>query len=274
MDQLFLCYRRELAFFAALALSSSLPALAEPQCAKDLFFDQLDAPAESIDTGFKYWIQLKRRGKLSFVDNRTPFYSGDEIRFRLVANIAGYAYVVLVKGSTGTSTVLFPNATEKGGRVAPGKQYSLPAMGYLRFDKHPGTETVRLVLSRKPVAAASLLERSDSNCAYMAFGQSGDKAIQTDNCLVAFGAAENEKVELEGNSSPKEEASGFAKDLVYVPGTRAPASSARRRLRTGRRPRRVTSAARKGPAIVNGAVTVINIDPDAKLGAVIELEHR
>ncbi|MBX9694714.1 MAG: DUF4384 domain-containing protein, partial [Cyanobacteria bacterium] len=197
-----------------LLVSPNLSAYAE-SCAKDMFFDQLESPEESINTGLKYWIQLRRNGKVSLVDNRTDFSSGDEIRFQVVPNIAGFAYVVLEKGSTGAKKVLFPNANEPSGKVLPGKQYLLPAKGFLRFDKNAGLETVRVVLSRNPVSEAKLLNGDLSKIVIAAKGTNPSQPIQNDNCLLAFSQAENKPVEFE--ESEGKGVSGFSKDLVYVP---------------------------------------------------------
>lgn len=261
-------------------INQGLPAAAQSS-AKGMFFEQLESPRESINTGLKYWIQMRRDKKLSLVDNRIDFMAGDEIRFQIVPNISGYAYVVLEKGTTGQKKVLFPNSYEPNGKVLAGRQYLLPTTGYLDVDANPGTETVRIVLSRTPLSQAALLKEESGNTIKIAKGISGAEPIQNENCLVAFSQAESKQIDfIEGQSKGVEE--DFSKDLNYVPGAPTKKSTSKSRIRRAvhRRPlasRKVSQQQQrqKQQQIVNraGSVTVINIEPSEKLVAEIQLNH-
>ncbi|MBS1989698.1 MAG: DUF4384 domain-containing protein [Cyanobacteria bacterium SZAS LIN-3] len=266
-----------------LALALTLPCGAATgdapgRCAKDMYFDQLDSPAEAVNTGVKYWIQLRRKGQVKLVDNRTSFLSGDEIRFQLIPNIDGYAYVVLAKGTTGGEKVLFPNTYEPQGKVKAGRQYLLPARGFLQFDKHAGIENVRLVVSRKPLTRTALLD-SGAEPVKIASNTPADKPVQSKSCILTFGVAESKELVLpEAGQSPtldeqaKAETSGFAKDLNYVP----PAAAPRGRTSGRRVHRKFTGKGGRTampPVERPGAVTVINTDPDQSLAAEIQLTH-
>lgn len=260
---------------------SAAQASAEPRCAKDMYFDQLNSPAEKINTGFKYWIQLSRNNKTSLVDNRTSFHSGDQIRFQVIPNIAGYAYVVMVKGSTGARQVLFPNSYEPKGNVTAGKKYLLPATGYLMFDKTPGLEKVRLVISRVPVSESDLLDSTGSNSVEIKSDAKGIEPVQSANCIAAFSQAESKGVEFpldqpanKGVDNPWSDNNSFSKDLVYVPGKRTSASRGASRIRTTHHTTsRGATSARLPATLRAGSVTVIDIEPTEKLRADIILSH-
>ncbi|MFA7338478.1 MAG: DUF4384 domain-containing protein [Candidatus Obscuribacterales bacterium] len=268
---------------SAILICQALPALAQSS-AKGMFFEQLDAPRESINTGLKYWIQMRRDKKLSLVDNRIDFMAGDEIRFQIVPNITGYAYVVLQKGTTGQKKVLFPNSYEPNGKVLAGRQYLLPTRGYLDVDAMPGTEIIRIVLSRRPLSQAALLKEEPSNTMKIAKGISGAEPIQNENCLVAFSQAETKQVDFaeeKGKTEGKGAQEDFSKDLNYVPGapTKKRSSKSRVRRAVHRRPlasHKITPQQQRQqqPAANRaGSVTVINIEPSEKLVAEIQLNH-
>jgi hypothetical protein len=268
---------------SAILICQTLPALAQSS-AKGMFFEQLDAPRESINTGLKYWIQMRRDKKLSLVDNRIDFMAGDEIRFQIVPNITGYAYVVLQKGTTGQKKVLFPNSYEPNGKVFSGRQYLLPTRGYLDVDAMPGTEIIRIVLSRRPLSQAALLKEEPSNTMKIAKGISGAEPIQNENCLVAFSQAETKQVDFaeeKGKTEGKGAQEDFSKDLNYVPGapTKKRSSKSRVRRAVHRRPlasHKITPQQQRQqqPAANRaGSVTVINIEPSEKLVAEIQLNH-
>lgn len=264
-------------------ICQALPATAQ-NSAKGMFFEQLDSPRETINTGLKYWIQMRRDKKLSLVDNRIDFMAGDEIRFQIVPNITGYAYVVLQKGTTGQKKVLFPNSYEPNGKVLAGRQYLLPTRGYLDVDAMPGTEIIRIVLSRRPLSQAALLKEEPSNTMKIAKGISGAEPIQNENCLVAFSQAESKQVDF-AEENNKTEGKGieedFSKDLNYVPGAPTKRRSSKSRVRRAlhRRPlagRKTTPQQQRQqqPAANHaGSVTVINIEPSEKLVAEIQLNH-
>src|ERR1700733_2217267 len=77
--------------------------------AKGLYFNQLKNPTENLNLGMTYWIERVRKGKTEQVSNKTPFYSGDQIKFHVRPNVDGFAYILLTSGSQGEQSVLFPN---------------------------------------------------------------------------------------------------------------------------------------------------------------------
>lgn len=248
------------------------PAVAELHNAKGMFFDQLGARNESINVGLKYWIQLRRNGKVRLVDNRTEFVSGDEIKFQIVPNIAGYAHVVLEKGTTGQRKLLFPNTYEPRGRVLPGKQYLLPCTGYLRFDENPGIETVRVVISRSPLTESALLHDSNNKMT-IAHSSSGTEPLRNKNHLVAFSQAETKNLDLKSDGG--KDLPEYSKDLVYIPWK---TGGMRGKVQVHRTKHRATVATSSRvvvePALRPGSVTVINIAPEENLVAEIQLTHR
>jgi len=135
----------------------------EKGSAKDLFVEQLSKPTEKLNTGLTYWIELNRQGKVKRVNSTLAFKSGDKIRIHAVPNIDGYAYMVMLQGSTGKQAVLFPApGLGQNNRVIHGKTYLIPTSGDLMFDSHPGKETVRLALSRQVVDAQALLKNGST----------------------------------------------------------------------------------------------------------------
>lgn len=122
-----------------------------------LFMDQLNKPAENLNTGISYWIELKRGDKQSRVSSKSEFHSGDKIRFHVKPNINAYGYVVLLQGSNGDQAVLFPSAALPQQKLTAGKEMILPATddesAWLKFDNNPGMEVLRIVISRKKIKA-------------------------------------------------------------------------------------------------------------------------
>lgn len=185
--------------FAALALTSlsltslftSGPVQARDPGAKGLFFEQLQKPAESLNTGLRYWIEMKRDGNTQHVSNKTQFKSGDSIRFHVRSNINGYAYILLSSGSRGEQSVLFPD--EKAGennKIGAGREYILPQDGSLTFDENPGTEKLTLLLSRTPIDAKSYLAKPAGNkeVTLIASSSSGSKDLVPARIYVAYSA--------------------------------------------------------------------------------------
>jgi len=100
-----------------------------------------------------FWIELYRGGKLFRCNNKMEFKSGDLIRFHLIPESDGYAYLVMTAGTTGKSDVLFPKP-EYGTHnyLTKGQDYLVPSTReWMQFDKHPGTEQLGLVFSSQKV---------------------------------------------------------------------------------------------------------------------------
>ncbi len=103
--------------------------------------------------GISYWIdRLGKDGTMRRVGSKTVFRQGDRIKVSLKSNREGYLYVINL-GSTGSSTVLFPNARTPQGdnRIYPDQTYEIPPTGFFRFDENPGEETLLVMLSPTPM---------------------------------------------------------------------------------------------------------------------------
>ena len=100
--------------------------------------------------GMRYSL-LRRSGPGQFdeVDSETIFRSGDGLRVSVESNDNAYLYIV-TRGTSGTWSVLFPNAAINKGdnRVAAHERQTIPAGGQFTFDEREGTERVFVVLSR------------------------------------------------------------------------------------------------------------------------------
>lgn len=83
----------------------------------------------------------------------TVFHSGDHIRLSLLANEAGYLYVVQ-KGSTGAWSPIYPRASAgpDAAKINPGQIEVVPGgTQAFQFDQHPGDEKLYVILSRTPI---------------------------------------------------------------------------------------------------------------------------
>jgi|AGTN01.1.fsa_nt_gi Lysophospholipase len=99
-----------------------------------------------------YWIELNRGGKTYRCNNKMEFKSGDSIRFHLIPESDGFAYLVMKAGTTGKSDVLFPNkAYGTNNYLRRGQDYPIPAEGWMQFDNHPGTEQLGLMFAHNKV---------------------------------------------------------------------------------------------------------------------------
>ncbi len=121
-----------------------------------LYDKQLKKPGEKINSGITYWLELHRAGNKTQVSNRTEFHSGDGVRFHCKPNFNGYAYILMMEASQGDHYVLFPTKKFPNNKFVAGKEISLPVgnegnRAWLKFDKVPGDETLRVMLSRTPI---------------------------------------------------------------------------------------------------------------------------
>lgn len=155
--------------------------------AKGLFFEQLQKPNENLNTGLRYWIELKRGNIVTRVNNKQAFRTGDSIRFHVRSNIDGYAYILLSSGSRGEQAVLFPDAAAgESNKVNHGKEYILPGNGYLTFDENPGVEKLTLLLSREPMDAQAYLSKPKEAVTMIACADSGSKDLVPTKIYVAY----------------------------------------------------------------------------------------
>ena len=99
---------------------------------------------------------LLRRGPDKEYNEVTPgtvFHSGDHIRLSLLANQAGYLYVVQ-KGSTGAWSPIYPapGAAPEAAKISPGQLEVVPGgTKAFAFDQNPGAEKLYVILSRNPI---------------------------------------------------------------------------------------------------------------------------
>jgi alpha-beta hydrolase superfamily lysophospholipase len=129
-------------------------------------------------TALSYWIELKRKGKVYRCNNKTTFKSGDAIRFHVMAEVDGYAYVVLQQGSTGSTAVLFPSKETGEKNFLRGQQdYPLPYDDWLAFDDHPGLEKVRIMFSKNQIAMDKLKPSDATKVAYVSPDLTGAKDL-------------------------------------------------------------------------------------------------
>ncbi len=174
----------------ALGVAFSSGAYAQEQSgAKGLFFEQLEKPTESLNTGLRYWIELKRGNNVTRVSNKFQFKTNDSIRFHVRSNIDGYAYILLSSGSRGEQSVLFPDSkADENNKVDRGKDYALPSDGYLTFDENPGLEKLTLLLSRSPMDAQAYLAKPQKEVTMIASAQTGSKDLVPARIYVSYNA--------------------------------------------------------------------------------------
>lgn len=184
--------RKSCALALAVALGAAVAGSAwadESVGAKGLFFDQLEKPSESLNTGLRYWIELKRGSTVTRVSNKYQFKTNDSIRFHVRSNIDGFAYILLSSGSRGEQSVLFPDAkADENNKVDRGKDYVLPSDGYLTFDENPGLEKLTLLLSRAPMDAQAYLAKPQKEVTMIASSQSGSKDLVPARIYVSYNA--------------------------------------------------------------------------------------
>ncbi len=207
---------------------------------KDLFRTQLDNQKDEKNTGVQYWIELKRGGELNRVSNKYQFKTGDQVRFHVIPNIDGYAYVLLKSGSRGERAVLFPNErAHENNHVAHGHDVTIPGDGtFLQFDENPGTERLSLVVSRAPINATAYLEQENAPV-MIASADGGSKDLIPTKVYVSYGVphvrpigekeeliatAVKEKKPFEPVANPTDVSSGSKKATVKKAIAKKPAA--------------------------------------------------
>jgi hypothetical protein len=191
------------------AFSAGLADNSEPS-SKDLFRTQLHNQKEEKNTGVQYWIELKRGSDHMKVSNKYAFKTGDQVRFHVIPNIDGYAYVLLKSGSRGERAVLFPNErANENNHVAHGRDVMIPGDGtYLQFDENPGTEQLSLVISRAPINATAYLEQTNAPV-MIASVEGGSKDLIPTKVYVSYGVphgrpiGEKEELTVAANTPDK-----------------------------------------------------------------------
>jgi alpha-beta hydrolase superfamily lysophospholipase len=131
----------------------------------------------SSSSGMSYWIELNRGGKIYRCNNKMAFKSGDSIRFHIIPDSAGYAYIVMKEGSSGKKTILFPSKdTGTKNYLAAKTDYPLPK-DWLTFDNTPGIEKMSLLFSSTKIASEKALNPPEYLTAYVSDDMSGSKDL-------------------------------------------------------------------------------------------------
>lgn len=158
---------------ASAALSKSMDVPQHPSSGGAVTANYQGDPAR-----ISYWIELARGGKVYRCNNKTSFKSGDAIKFHIIPQTDGYAYVVMNKSSRGKSATLFPSAeTGTNNFLTKGQDYPLPSKTWLKFDENPGTEEVSLVFSQKKISPQKELQEQHYLTAYVSPSETGKKDL-------------------------------------------------------------------------------------------------
>lgn len=118
-----------------------------------------------------YTLYRRDGGRFVATDESHQFTRGERLRLFLETNTDGYVYVF--NTTDGASPVmLYPHAGVAGGRnqVAAHTRDYVPAGMDFEFDANPGTETVYVVVSRRPLAGVPVGEELVARCAGRAEG--------------------------------------------------------------------------------------------------------
>ena len=147
--------KTSIAMLALLLSIQAVPAAfaAEPgDKARSLFVQQLKKPTAKVNNGVSYWLELNRDGKNSRVSNKHQFVDGDQMSLHVKTNFDGYVYVLQMKGSKNDKAVLFPSKAVHSPKVKANTAIDLPGgKERFEFDETPGLETIRIIVSRKPI---------------------------------------------------------------------------------------------------------------------------
>ncbi len=174
----------------AILLGLAAPAICK-ESTRGLYVEQLSKPTAKINNGVQYWLELQRNGKKTKVTNRSAFFDGDKLRIHVKPNFSGYAYVLLLQGSDGEQSVLFPSAGLGGNKVIAGNEIVLPVAAagkeaWMKFDETPGTEIVRVIVSRTKISDPKT-ELPAKESVAVAGADTGDDNVPDDTqvCVVA-----------------------------------------------------------------------------------------
>jgi hypothetical protein len=185
--------KRALSTLIALLVAGGAAIAADKPAAKDagakgMYYEQLENPTQKLNNGIQYWIELKRNGQNSRVNNKFEFKSGDEIKFHVRANTDGYAYVVLREGSRGEHAVLFPDRRHADdNRIRANTEVAIPGDGFMQFDAYPGTERVTLILARSPIDSNKYIPDSNKDKVIIASRVDGSKDLVPGSFVVSYG---------------------------------------------------------------------------------------
>jgi hypothetical protein len=231
--------------------------------------------AEDLD------LKSKSQAQAPLLKENTLNLSEQEIHFKMLPNINGFAYVAMLEGSSGKFKLLFPLSEKSKGIVLAGKLYTIPEKGYFQFDQKPGLEKLRLVISRQPQSLAKLLEEKEKKIVVIAQSAAPNSLTEEDSIISALGKAEETPLEIE--YANENSVLDYSKDLNYVPpgitGSRKQrvilhARKSTTRFAKNRRPGKPQSSLKPVTTRVPAdSVTLINTNPALDLCAEIELRH-
>jgi hypothetical protein len=145
------------ATFACMMLFSTTSARSDDSSVRGMYVEQEHNQSVAKNTGLCYYLELKRGDNpVKRCTNKTAFRNGDKIHIKIKSNVDGYAYIVQLQGSDGDKSVLFPGEDLGSNKIHAGTWMTLPrgAEGneaWMKFDKHPGTEVIRMMVSRKKI---------------------------------------------------------------------------------------------------------------------------
>ncbi len=129
----------------ALAVASLLPILAFAQSREATRARALYVKKQS--DGVEIKVLQKQSGRFDLVEANKEFGSGDEIRLRFQGNFKGQIYLINVTPG-GVTRVIYHS------QINAGSSFELPAEPeVMAFDKEPGTEILKVVMSRALIPA-------------------------------------------------------------------------------------------------------------------------
>lgn len=132
----------------------------------------------SADRGMSYWIELNRGGKMYRCNNKMAFKTGDSIRFHIIPDVDGFAYILMKQSSSGKKKLLFPAADLGTDNFLKAKtDYPLPYKDWLTFDNTPGIEQISLLFSTKKISDETALNPPEYLTAYVSDDMSGSKDL-------------------------------------------------------------------------------------------------
>ena len=179
---------------ASLFLVSATAGICADSNVRGMYVEQEKNPTAQKNTGICYWLELDRDGEKKRCTNKTTFHNGDKLRIHVKPNVDGFAYILMLQGSKGDKSVLFPSEELGDNKIKAGKWIALPVgaddgNAWLKFDKHPGIEVVRMIVSRKKIDAADQLH---GGSVVIASNSSGDKV--PDGTLVSITVSKGSKI--------------------------------------------------------------------------------
>lgn len=225
--------------------------------ARDMYYQQLSEPARSSNIGFRYWIELQRQGQTTRVSNRCRFRTGDKIKFHVSPNIDGYVHIVMIGGTSGNKSVLFPiPGKDFSNAVHRGNECTVPSTSFLQFDSTRGCEHLQVVLARRKLSNNELLR---SGAPQVSIAASGVPTPATPALKVSF------------DDTPPAGAASSSDD-TYIANAIPDEDNARDLFRS-KEPSRPRPRPRRPHAIFTPYTTVVNTDANKDLYADISLEH-